>query len=171
MSSMLLKSLLTVVLSLPALPAPAAPSAFARLNSAELRRALAVAAFGRGGGPALTQKEPSAGSGFVVLPESGATSAVVGALIENPTMYDLYVTASSSEVAAGAEFREIQNGKPQPLKVLTVPAYGSLELEPGATELVLTGLKRALKEGETIAVAFQTDGGASLKLTAVVKRP
>lgn len=117
------------------------------------------------------QNAPFAGAGFVVLPEVGSTSAIAGALIENPTMYDVYVLTAASDVAASVEFREIRDGKPHPLKMLTVPAYESLALAPGATELVLTGLKRPLKEGETVAIELRTDAGVTLKLSAPVRRP
>ena len=116
------------------------------------------------------QPAPSVSDGWVAVPAVGATTAVVSASIQNPTMYDIYVVSASSDVAGKVEFRERQGGDSQAVKDLTVASFGSLDLKADGPHLVLVDLKRPLKEGETVEITLKTDGGLSLKLAAVVKR-
>ncbi len=115
---------------------------------------------------ASAQAAVSASGGVIALPASGVTSAVLSASIQNPTMYDIYVVSGSTDVAGKVELRE--DGKT--VKELTVSSFGALDLKADGPHVLLTELKRELKEGETIEVTLKTDGGVMLKLAAVVKR-
>jgi len=75
--------------------------------------------------------------------------------INNPSMYDIYVTSGSSE-AGKVEF--VTGG--EPVANITVAAYGAAELKPGETFVRVTGLKNVPKAG---------DGGIALAIAAVVK--
>jgi copper(I)-binding protein len=55
------------------------------------------------------------------------------------------------------------------VKEVTVPAYGSLTLEPRGPHLLLTDLKRPLKAAETVALTLTTDIGVVLKVPASVR--
>lgn len=57
------------------------------------------------------------------------------------------------------------------VKTLTVPARGSLRLTPSGDHLMLMGLTRPLRVGETVPLTLTTRGGRSLTVKAVVRRP
>ena len=108
------------------------------------------------------QPAPSAADATAVV--AGATASVY-AVINNPTMYDIYVMSATSDVAGKVEL--YSNDKP--VDNMTVAAYGSLTLKAGGMFLRLSGMKRELKAGESIAVTMMTDGGVAIAASAVVK--
>ena len=119
------------------------------------------------------QPEPSASSGWVKLPASGETTARAFVSVDNPTMYEIFLASASADVAGRVEFRQADaNGtlKPEAVKNVTVPAYGSLDMDPKGVQLVLSELKRPLKEGETVTLTLSILYGATLQLPATVKK-
>ena len=104
----------------------------------------------------ITQSAPSA---------SDATTASVYVVINNPTMYDIYVMSATSDAAAKVELYSAD----KPVDNMTVAAYGSLTLKAGGMFLRLSDMKRELKAGESITVTMMTDGGVAIAATAVVK--
>ena len=118
-----------------------------------------------------SQKAPSGSAAWITLPAPGDTSTTAFAVIDNPTMYDVYLVSASSDVATEVGFADASPaaGKDTDVKEVTAPAYGSVELKPDGVHLVLKGLKRPLKSGETIALTVVTDGGVAIPLAATVK--
>jgi hypothetical protein len=116
------------------------------------------------------QKAPSASEAWIKLPPGGETTAMAYAVVDNPTMYDVYLVSASSELASEIAFADASTavGK-EPVKEVTAPAYGKVELTPGGLHLVLKGLKRPLKAGEIVPIVMTTDGGAAIPLAAIVK--
>lgn len=57
------------------------------------------------------------------------------------------------------------------VKTLTVPAGGSLRLTPSGAHLMLMGLTRPLRVGETVALTLTVQGGRPLTVNAVVRKP
>jgi len=115
----------------------------------------------------------AASKGWVKLPASGETTATAFAEVQNPTMYDVYLTSAAADVAGKIEFRESgPDGVPKPgaPKFVVVSAYGSLSLEPKGVYLLLLDLKRPLKEGDTVALTLTTDSGATIKAEAAVRK-
>jgi copper(I)-binding protein len=112
----------------------------------------------------------TASSGWVMEPAAGATSASAYAVIENPTMYEVYVVGVTTDAAASAEVTEGPASAPKALRELAVPAYGSTELKPGGVHILLKNLKKPLKAGDSVDLTLTTDGGAIIKLTAPVKK-
>jgi len=112
---------------------------------------------------AAVQPAPSASDAWAAPTSAGTASVYL--VITNPTMYDIYVTSATSEVAG----KVVLMSGDQPVEHLTVPSYGSLELKAGGMSLRLSELKRALKTGEAIAVSVETDGGLTIAATAAVK--
>jgi len=122
---------------------------------------------------AAQQQQPSASSGWVKLPAAGETTASAFLSVDNPTMYDIFLASASADVAGKVEFRQADaNGtlKPDAVKNVTVPAYGSLEMDPKGVQLVLAELKRPLKDGETVTLTLSILYGATLQVPATVKR-
>lgn len=111
---------------------------------------------------ALAQPAPTAVDAIVVV--AGSTASVY-LVINNPTMYDIYVVSATTPAAGKVE---IYSGD-KPAGDLTVSSYGSLELKAGGMFLRLSDLKRELKAGESIAVTMMTDGGVTIVATATVK--
>ena len=122
---------------------------------APLRAVIAVFAL-------ITQSAPSASDATAVV--AGATASVY-VVINNPTMYDIYVMSATSDAAAKVELYSAD----KPVDNMTVAAYGSLTLKAGGMCLRLSDMKRELKAGESITVTMMTDGGVAIAATAVVK--
>jgi copper(I)-binding protein len=57
----------------------------------------------------------------------------------------------------------------KPVANITVPAYGSVELKPGAAFVRLSELKRDVKAGDQLTVTVETDGGLAIAIAATVK--
>ncbi len=108
------------------------------------------------------QTAPTASAATVV--PSGATANVY-LVVNNPTMYDVYVMSAASDAAGKVE---LYSGE-KPVDNLTVAAYESLELKAGGMFLRLSDLKRELKAGESVTVTLTTDGGVAIAATATVK--
>jgi copper(I)-binding protein len=117
--------------------------------------------------------ELAASGGWVKLPAPGEATTTAFAEVENATMYDVYLTSATADAAGKVEYRETGPGgvtKPEAPKFVTVPAYGSLSLEPKGVHLLLIDLKRPLKEGDMVSLTLTTDGGVALKVAAVVRK-
>jgi len=117
--------------------------------------------------------ELAASRGWVKLPAPGETTTTAFADVQNPTMYDVFLTSAVADVAGKIEYREMGPdgvSKPDAPKFVVAPAYGSLSMEPKGVYLLLLDLKRPLKEGDTVALTLTTDSGAALKVAAVVRK-
>ena len=57
---------------------------------------------------------------------------------------------------------ELLNGE-KPVTSITVPAYGSAELKPGAMFVRLSELKGEPKAGDEVKVTLETDGGIAIR--------
>ena len=111
--------------------------------------------------------------GWVKAPAPGQTTTTAFAVVENPTMYDVYLVSATADVAGKVEFREKVNGdsaEAQVKKFITVPAYGSVSMDPKSLYLLLTDLKRPLKEADPVSLTLTTDTGAALRVSAVVQK-
>lgn len=115
------------------------------------------------------EKQPAVSSGWVKTPAAGATSTEAYATVENPTMYAFYLLSATSDVAGTVELR--QAGKDAPLEEVTVPAYGTLDMDPKGYYLVLKDLKKPLAEGDKVSVTVVTELGVKLSVQATVKKP
>src|SRR5687767_15390872 len=93
--------------------------------------------------PIHAQPNPTASDAWAQV--SGGHVAVY-ATVNNPSMYDIYLVSGKSDAAAKIE---LLNGE-KPMTSITVPAYGSAELKPGAMFIRLSELKRELKAGEEL---------------------
>jgi hypothetical protein len=117
--------------------------------------------------PALLaqEKKVTASNGWVKTPPAGETQAMAFVTIENPGMYEVNVTSAASDAAAKVELRDGS----QAVTFINVPAFGSADMTPGGAHLLLTGLKRPLKDGDAVALTLATDADAALTVQAVVR--
>ena len=68
----------------------------------------------------------------------------------------------------------IKNGdvmQMRPVEAVDVPANGSVELKPGSFHVMLIGLNRDLKLGDTFEMTLQFEKAGPIKVQAVVKQP
>ena len=95
----------------------------------------------------------------------GGGSAFVGATLNNPSMYDIYIVSAKSNVADSIE---LVDGDKK-IESITIPAYGSFEMKAGEKRLRLLGLKGQFKAGDELKLTLETDGGASIEVAAIIK--
>lgn len=119
-------------------------------------------------GLVVAQAGPSASEGWVALPAAGATTAEAYVVVDNPTMYEIFVVSVTADIAASAEI--VQGAGGERVKELSVPSYGRTELQPGAVRILLKDLKGPLKEGDSVALTLTTESGTVLKVAAAVKK-
>ena len=66
---------------------------------------------------------------------------------------------------------DLQVGQMRPVEAIDVPAKGSVKLMPGGFHVMLIGLNRDLKLGDTVDVTLQFEKAGAIKVTATVKQP
>lgn len=121
---------------------------------------------------ALLEQQPvTASAGWVKAPAPGEDTAAAFVVVNNPTMYDVYLVAVTADVAAEAKFRQARadGADSAEVKEVTAPAYGKVEMTPAGVHVALARLKRPLKVGETVQMTLATDSGVALQVAAVVK--
>ena len=122
-------------------------------------------------GTAAQQKTVSASQAWVKVPAADQTVTEGFVVVDNPTMYDVYLIAAAAEAAGNVEFQDVRKpGGAQVVKEVTVPAYGSLSMDPKGLHMVLSGLKRPLKDGDTIPLTSTLHEGSTLEVSAAVKK-
>lgn len=112
-------------------------------------------------------------NGWVKVPAPGETMTPAFAVVENPTMYDIYLMSAITDVAGKVEFREKVNAdsaEAQVKKFIMVPAFGSVTMDPKSVYILLMDLKRPLKEADPVVLTLTTDAGAALRVSAVVRK-
>jgi hypothetical protein len=110
-------------------------------------------------------KGAKASNGWVKLPDSGKTDAMAFVTVENPGMYEINITSAASAAANKVELRDAD----QAVTFINVPSYGRIDMSASGAHLMLIGLKRALKEGDTVALTLATDMDVKLDVTATVR--
>jgi copper(I)-binding protein len=124
-------------------------------------------------GIAAQQKTVSASQAWVKVPAADQTVTEGFVVVDNPTMYDVYLVAAVTEAAGKVEFRDVSKpggASAQVVKEVPVPAYGSLTMDPKGLHMVLSGLKRPLKEGDTIPLTLTAHEGSTMEVSAAVKK-
>jgi copper(I)-binding protein len=113
-----------------------------------------------------------ASNGWVKQPASGETEAMAFVTLQNPGMYEVNVTSAKTDAAGRVELRDAsQSGdaRLKPVTFINVPSYGRVDMTPAGVHLMLVGLKRPLKEGDTVALTLSTDMDITLDVTASVR--
>jgi periplasmic copper chaperone A len=120
--------------------------------------------------PLAQQKVPTAAKAWIKAPAAGEKTAMAFVVVDNPTMYDVYLTQASTDVADRVQFQKVVKDKTEVTEFVIAPAYGSVELTPEGVRMVLMDLKRPLKPGDKVWLALTTDGGLQIDVEAEVKQ-
>lgn len=124
-------------------------------------------------GIAAQQKTVSASQAWVKVPAGDQTLTEAFVVVDNPTMYDVFLIAAATEAAGNIEFRDVSRpggASAQVVKQVAVPAYESISMDPKGLHMVLSGLKRPLKDGDTIPLTLTTHEGSNMEVSATVKK-
>jgi hypothetical protein len=96
---------------------------------------------------------------FVALENHGATTKAV--------------VAGSSDAAEKVELHEMKMDgdmmRMSPVKQIEVPAGGQTELKPGGLHVMVFGLKKRPRVGESLTVTLTLDDGTKLPITAIIR--
>jgi copper(I)-binding protein len=103
-----------------------------------------------------------------VQPGDGNT-ATAYVLVENGTMYDVFIAGAETPQAGAVTIMQRTEGKAAPVREVSIPAFDRLAMSPEGVFLQITGLKRPLETGEGITIHLRTDGGEVLTVTATTK--
>lgn len=141
-------------------------NAVERIRKSVLAAVLAMAAVG----VVSAQDKPiTTTDAWVKLPDAGAKSTSAFVTVNNPGMYAVYLVSGTSDVAGKIEFRDAGKGDAVQEDV-TVPAYDSAYLTPKGVHIVLSDLKKELKEGDKVYMTLKTELGLPVEVEATVKK-
>lgn len=102
-------------------------------------------------------------------PLDNAMSGVFGTL-KNQSKTDLTITGLTSEVAGLVELHEVVGGQMRKIEGdVTIPAGGSLLLEPGADHIMLMDLNTALVPGDEVPITLTFSDDSTLEFIALAK--
>lgn len=119
---------------------------------------------------ARQQKSVAASSGWIQVPAAGASATAAFVVVDNPTMYDVYLVSAASDVAGKIEFRQTAGGAaPAVVNEVTAPAYDKIEMTADGVHLWLSALTRPLQAGEMVTITLTTDSGVTLQVPATVR--
>ena len=102
-------------------------------------------------------------------------------VLSNQSAKPVKIIGASSSIAARAEIHQTvvmdhaghAAGEVKGMKamgVVTIAAGGKLEMKPGGTHLMLTGLNQVLGEGQKVKIVLRLEGGQNLTIEAPVVR-
>lgn len=110
--------------------------------------------------------------------ESSAMSGANGALyltIANTGDAPDHLIKATGDIAKNIELHTvIKNGdvmEMRPVEAIEVPAKGSVKLMPGGFHVMLIGLNRDLKVGDTLDVTLQFEKAGTVPVHATVRQP
>jgi copper(I)-binding protein len=96
------------------------------------------------------------------------------AVVENSGAANRAIVSAAAEVADKVELHEMKMVdsmmRMSPVKQIEVPAGGRVELKPGGLHVMLFGLKRMPKGGETIGLTLTLDDATTVSVTAAVRK-
>jgi hypothetical protein len=123
--------------------------------------------------PIAAQKSLTASKGWVKAPAAGETTTTAFVVVDNPTMYDVYVVSAETDAAGSVKFQRpgaTRDAAAEPVEHVTAPAYDSVELKADGVHMLLSDLKKPLEPGDSITLVLTTDSGIALEVVAEVRR-
>lgn len=106
--------------------------------------------------------------------DSGGTAAVYFVLANSSDVADtLHGVSSDVALTTGMHMSMQHSGMMQmaPVRTLPVPADDSVSFRPLGAHVMLGGLRRSLREGDTVRVRLEFVSGRSIEVRADVRRP
>lgn len=123
--------------------------------------------------PDAAQKSLAASNGWVKAPAAGDKTTTAFVVVENPTMYDVYLVSAETDAAGSVTFQRAAasaGGKAEPVENVTAPAYDSVAFTPDGVHMLLSDLKKPLKPGDTVTLILATDNGVAIEAIAEVRK-
>jgi copper(I)-binding protein len=118
----------------------------------------------------VEQKVVTASKAWIKAPAAGETTAIAFVVVDNPTMYDVYLMSASTDVAGKVQFQKMVGAKAEVIESITAPAYDSVELKPDGNQILLMDLKRPLNPGDKVRITLTTDNFATIEAEAEVRK-
>jgi copper(I)-binding protein len=142
-------------------------------SQAGARGLLAVLVFVTAG-VAQAQAPLAVTGAWVREPVPGRRSTAAYAVFENGGPSEVQIVAATADVAGVGEIHEMMRSgdmmRMAPVKSLTIPSRGKVELRPGGLHVMLFDLNKPIKEGDTVTLTFETSSGATVQATAPVRK-
>lgn len=129
-----------------------------RLENAWARRAPAMMPGDPGGHGATAHGGAGNGAVYVTIVNRGATDALVGATTDAAMTVELHETVQEGGVM-----------KMRPLPRFEVLADSRLEMKPGGHHIMLLGLTRDLKPGDTVTLTLTFEKAGRMTVEAPVR--
>ena len=105
----------------------------------------------------------------------GQPTAAAYLTLNNPEAATVRLVAARSEVAERVEIHRSSRvegmWRMRKIDGLDIPSGGTVTLAPGGTHLMLMGLARPLREGESLSILLEFDNGETLPARIVVQAP
>jgi hypothetical protein len=123
--------------------------------------------------PATAGWAVDASDGWMRAMPPGQPTAAAYLTLKNTADAPVRLVAGSSPLAGTVEIhRSVQQDgmwRMRRLPELLLPAGGSVTMAPGGVHLMLFGMERPLREGDTLPLVLKFDSGEALKLTIEVR--
>lgn len=109
------------------------------------------------------------------VPElSGMPMTGVFGIVRNTSDQDIVLVSGSTDASDRTELHTTvnENGKPvmKAVEKLTIPAGGSLVLQPGGDHIMVMNLAKPIAVGDTVTVTLTTQDGQNVQFKAVAKQ-
>ena len=131
--------------------------------------AAASPAFAQGTGPSIAVQQP-----YARATPAGAQTGAVYMTVDNKSHAADRLVGASSDVADKLQIHEmtVVNGVMQMRELaggLPIPADGSVTLKPGSYHVMLIGLKKPLKAGESFPLTLKFEKAGNISVTVPVQ--
>lgn len=123
--------------------------------------------------PALAHEAIRVEAPHVRLVPPGTSNTAAFMVIRNSGSTDRTVVQAQSPAAKVVELHNHINDngvmRMRPVDKIEIKAGGQAELKPGGLHIMLIGLTRSLKEGETVPITLKLDDGSSTRVEVPVR--
>ena len=122
---------------------------------------------------AAAESEVTVSDPYVRLAPPGAPASAAYLVIRNSGAADRQLVKAESPAAQAVELHEHRNEngvmKMREVGSIAIKARAQTELKPGGYHLMLIGVKKALKEGDSVAIMLSFDDGSRQQIDAPVR--
>ena len=109
---------------------------------------------------------------WVKAADSGMTAAF--GVIANDTDSDIRIVSGDTEASTTTELHEVvESGGTMTMREkkdgFVIPAKGSLTLKPGAEHIMLMGVKKPIRSGDSVTVTLRFEDGSTKRIDALAR--